>query len=166
MAVPYKSTISIERRSTKKMKKKKKNGSARKDNNEKEQFVYEGTVVEPIKDIMFHIRLHHNSQIVLGYLSGNMRRNRIRVLLGDRVKIQISEFDSKKGRIFYRFPPLSKQTRIEQTKNDHQTMENSASPESFLNLKKESTNPISNNSPQSTDQRNSKDTKFNQDETD
>nr|ULQ64226.1 translation initiation factor 1 [Bolboschoenus planiculmis] len=148
------------------MKKKKKNGSARKDSNQKEQFIYEGTIVEPIKDIMFHVRLHHNSQIVLGYLSGNMRRNRIRVLLGDRVKIQISEFDSKRGRIFYRFPPLSKQTRIEQTKNDHQTMENTTSPESFLNLNTESTNLISSDSSQSTDQRNTKDTKPNQDETD
>jgi translation initiation factor IF-1 len=145
------------------MRKKKKNNSARKDSNEKEQFIYEGTIVEPIKNIMFHVRLHHNNQIVLGYLSGNMRRNRIRVLLGDRVKIEISEFDSERGRIFYRFPPLSKQTRIEQTKNDHQAMENTASPESFLNT--ETTNPISSDSVQSTDQRNNKDTKLNQNET-
>ena len=130
----------------------------------KKQFISNsnGTILKPIKDIMFHVRLHHNSQTVLGYLSGNMRRNRIRVLLGDRVKIQISEFDSKKGRIFYRFPTLSKQTRIKKTKNDYQAMENNASPESFLNLKKESTNPISNDSPQSTDQRNSKDLRPNQ----
>ena len=53
---------------------------------------------------MFHVRLHHNSQIVVGFRSFNMRRNRIRVLLGDRVKIQISEFDSLRGKISYRFP--------------------------------------------------------------
>jgi translation initiation factor IF-1 len=82
-------------------------------NEKKKKFISNsnGTILKPIKDIMFHVRLHHNSQTVLGYLSGNMRRNRIRVLLGDRIKIRISEFDSKKGRIFYRFPPLSKQTR-------------------------------------------------------
>jgi hypothetical protein len=45
-------------------------------------------------------------------------------------------------------------------------MENNASPESFLNLKKESTNPISNDSPQSTDQRNSKDLRPNQNKKD
>lgn len=146
------------------MTKKKKKGSARKDSNEKEQFIYEGTIVEPIKDIMFHVRLHHNNQVVLGYLSGNMRRNRIRVILGDRVKIKVSEFDSQRGRIFYRFPPFSKQTSIEQTKNDHQAMENTTSPESFLN--RETPNPISSDPAQSTDQRNSKDTKPNQDETD
>ena len=83
------------------MTKKKKKGSARKDSNEKEQFIYEGTIVEPIKDIMFHVRLHHNNEVVLGYLSGNMRRNRIRVLLEIESRNKLSEFDSKKGRIFY-----------------------------------------------------------------
>jgi len=134
--------------------------------NEKKVFVYEGTIVEPIKNIMFHVRLNHNNETVLGYLSGNMRRHRIRVLLGDRVKIQISEFDSKKGKIFYRFPPLSKQTRIERSKNDHEAMEKTDSPECLKNqsdLNTENTNPKSNDCPQSTDQRN---TKGNQDETD
>jgi hypothetical protein len=78
--------------------------------------------------------------------------------------MEISEFDSERGRIFYRFPPLSKQTRIEQTKNDYQAMENTTSPKYFLNT--ETTNPISSDSVQSTDQKNNKDTKFNRDETD
>jgi|UniRef100_UPI00315C8087 translation initiation factor IF-1 len=148
------------------MSKKKNNKDPRKDANEKRDFVYEGTIVEPIKNIMFHVRLNHNNETVLGYLSGNMRRHRIRVLLGDRVKIKISEFDSKKGKIFYRFPPLSKQTRIERTKNDHEAMEKTASHECLnkeSDLNTESTNPKSNDSPQSPDQRN---TKANQDETD
>jgi translation initiation factor IF-1 len=72
--------------------------------NEREQFFYKGLVLKPIKDIMFHVRLHQNSQIVVGFQSFNMRRHRIRVLLGDRVKIQISEFDSQRGKISYRFP--------------------------------------------------------------
>ena len=72
--------------------------------NEREQFISKGLVLKPIKDIMFHVRLHHNSQIVVGFRSFNMRRHRIRVLLGDRVKIQISEFDSQRGKISYRFP--------------------------------------------------------------
>nr|YP_010499275.1 translation initiation factor 1 [Carex littledalei]UWT58552.1 translation initiation factor 1 [Carex littledalei] len=137
---------------------KKKNSS---DNNERERFIFEGTIVDPIKDIMFHVRLDKTDEIVLGYLSGNIRRNRIRVLLGDRVKIIINEFDSKKGKIFYRFPPRSKKTRLEKSKNDHQAMENTSSTESLLN--KETKNPISGDSPQSTDQRNNKDTTPNQD---
>lgn len=143
------------------MKKKKKNSSPGKDNNERERFIFEGTIVDPIKDIMFHVRLDHTDEIVLGYLSGKIRRNRIRVLLGDRVKILINEFDAKKGKIFYRFPPQSKKTRLEKSKNDHQAIENTTSTESLLNT--ETTNPISSDSPQSTDQRNSKDTTPNQD---
>jgi len=141
------------------MKKKKKNSSPGKENNERN--IFEGTIVDPIKDIMFHVRLDHTDEIVLGYLSGKIRRNRIRVLLGDRVKILINEFDQKKGKIFYRFPPQSKKTRLEKSKNDHQAIENTTSTESLLNT--ETTNLISSDSPQSTDQRNSKDTTPNQD---
>ena len=121
--------------------------------------------MKPRKDILFHVRLDHNSQIVLGYLSGNMRRNRIRVVLGDRVKIEISELDSKKGRIFYRLSPISNsqsQTGIKETTDDPKAMEmeNAASPESLLDT--ESTNPMSSDSSQLTEERDSKDTKPNQ----
>jgi translation initiation factor IF-1 len=74
-------------------------------------FVYEGTIVELIKNIMFHVHLHHNNETILGYLSGNMCRHRICVLLGDRVKIQISEFDSKKKIFFIDF--LRYQNKLE-----------------------------------------------------
>lgn len=139
------------------MKNKKKNSSPGKENNER--FIYEGTIVDPIKDIMFHVRLDPSNRIVLGYLSGKIRRNRIRVLLGDRVKILISEFDPERGKIFYRFPPQSKKSRLKRVKNDHQAMENPTSTEST-----ETTNTIKSDSYKSTDQRNSsKDTTPNQD---
>ena len=137
-------------------------GGPRKDSSGKKRLVYEGTVVEPLKNILFNVRLDLNDQIVLGYLSGNMRRNRIRVILGDRVRVEISEYDSTKGRIVYRLPPResisNSQARIEQTKDDYQAKEDTASPESSLDT--EHSNPISNDSPQSTD---SKDTNPNQD---
>lgn len=139
------------------MKKKKKNSSPEKENNER--FIFEGTIVDPIKDIMFHVRLDNSNRIVLGYLSGKIRRNRIRVLLGDRVKILINEFDTERGKIFYRFPPQSKKSRLKKIKDDHQAMENPTSTEST-----ETTNPIRSDSYKSTDQRNSsKDTTPNQD---
>ena len=142
--------------------KKKKTSNTRKDNNGKRRLVYEGTIVKPLKNILFHVRLDHNGQTVLGYLSGNMRRKRIEIILHDRVEIEISEFDSKKGRIVRRidFPKMShSETGIEQTIDDHEAMENPTSPESLLDT--ESKNP---NSSQSTEDRDSEDnTKPNQD---
>lgn len=133
------------------MKKKKKNGSPGKENNERN--IYEGTIVDPIKDIMFHVRLDNSDKIVLGYLSGKIRRNRIRVLLGDRVKILMNDYDPDRGRIFYRFPPQSKKSRLKKKR------ENPPSTEST-----ETTNPIKSDSWKSTDQKNnSKDTTPNQD---
>jgi len=103
-------------------KKKKKNGSP---DNEKD--IYEGTIVDPIKDIMFHVRLDEGSEkageIVLGYLSGKIRRNRIRVLLGDRVKILLTDYDKERGRIFYRFPPPSKKSRLTKKKKSTESTE-------------------------------------------
>jgi|UniRef100_A0AAU7AMC7 translation initiation factor IF-1 len=133
------------------MKKNKKNSSPGKENNELE--IYEGTIVDPIKDIMFHVRLDNSDKIVLGYLSGKIRRNRIRVLLGDRVKILISDYDPGRGRIFYRFPPQSKKSRLKKLRDNPTSTEST-----------ETTNPIRSDSYKSTDQKNnSKDTTPNQD---
>lgn len=133
------------------MKKKKKNSSPGKENNERD--IYEGTIVDPIKDIMFHVRLDNSDKIVLGYLSGKIRRNRIRVLLGDRVKILISDYDPGRGRIFYRFPPQSKKSRLKKLRDNPTSTEST-----------ETTNPIRSDSYKSTDQKNnSKDTTPNQD---
>ncbi len=133
------------------MKKNKKNSSPGKENNELE--IYEGTIVDQIKDIMFHVRLDNSDKIVLGYLSGKIRRNRIRVLLGDRVKILISDYDPGRGRIFYRFPPQSKKSRLKKLRDNPTSTEST-----------ETTNPIRSDSYKSTDQKNnSKDTTPNQD---
>jgi translation initiation factor IF-1 len=133
------------------MKKKKKNSSPGKENNERN--IFEGTIVDPIKDIMFHVRLDDSDTIVLGYLSGKIRRNRIRVLLGDRVKILINDSDPERGRIFYRFPPQSKKSRLKKLR------ENPTSTEST-----ETTNLIRSDSYESKDQKNNcKDTTPNQD---
>ena len=65
-----------------------------------------GTVVEALPDAMFHVDLDTGQQ-VLAYLSGRMRRYYIKVLLGDRVRVELSPYDLEKGRFVYRY----KQTR-------------------------------------------------------
>ncbi len=69
----------------------------------------EGTVVEALPDAMFRVELD-NGHRVLAHLSGRMRKNYIRVLLGDRVALELSPYDLTRGRITYRYrkPTASK----------------------------------------------------------
>ena len=62
----------------------------------------EGTVVEALPDTQFRVRLDNGHEI-LAYLSGRMRKHYIRILLGDRVKVEISPYDPTRGRIVYRY---------------------------------------------------------------
>ncbi len=68
----------------------------------KEKLVVEGTVIESQPNTTFRIRLD-NDHVVLAYLSGKMRKYYIRVLLGDRVRVELSPYDLDRGRIVYRF---------------------------------------------------------------
>lgn len=61
-----------------------------------------GTVEELLPATNFKITLE-NGQTILGHLSGKMRMNRIRLLPGDQVKVEMSPYDLTKGRIVYRF---------------------------------------------------------------
>lgn len=67
-----------------------------------EKVEVEGTVIEALPNTMFTVKLE-NGHKVMGYLSGKMRRYYIRILLGDRVKVEMSPYDLTKGRITYRF---------------------------------------------------------------
>jgi translation initiation factor IF-1 len=60
-----------------------------------------GTVDEVLPNAMFRITLE-NEQKILGHISGKMRQNRIQILLGDKVKVEMSPYDLSKGRIVYR----------------------------------------------------------------
>ncbi len=62
----------------------------------------EGTVVEALPNTMFRVELD-NGHEVLAYLSGRMRKYYIRVLLGDRVRLELSPYDLTRGRITYRY---------------------------------------------------------------
>lgn len=70
---------------------------------EKEQKIeMEGEIIESLRNRMFRIRLD-NGHVMLGYTAGRMKRYRIRMLLGDRVRIELSPYDLDRGRIVYRF---------------------------------------------------------------
>nr|URQ21275.1 translational initiation factor 1 [Heptacodium miconioides] len=72
--------------------------------NEKDQKkVYEGLITESLSNGMFRVCLD-NEDLILGYISGKIRRSFIRILPGDRVKVEVSHYDSTKGRIIYRLP--------------------------------------------------------------
>jgi len=62
----------------------------------------EGTVKEVLPNATFRVQLE-NGHPVLTYLSGKMRQNYIRVLEGDRVKVELSPYDLSRGRITYRY---------------------------------------------------------------
>ncbi len=66
-----------------------------------EKIEVEGTVVEALPNTQFMVELENGHQ-VLAYLSGKMRKFYIRILLGDRVKVEMSPYDMNRGRIIYR----------------------------------------------------------------
>ena len=61
----------------------------------------EGTVVEKLPNAMFQVELENGHQ-VLAHISGKLRKNFIRILPGDKVKIELSPYDLTKGRIIWR----------------------------------------------------------------
>lgn len=67
-----------------------------------EKISVEGTVVEALPNATFRVELD-NGHEVLAYLSGKMRRHYIRVLLGDRVRVELSPYDLTRGRITFRY---------------------------------------------------------------
>jgi len=70
---------------------------------EKEETIaVEGTVVEPLPNAMFKVELG-NGHMVLAHISGKMRMHFIRILPGDKVKLELSPYDLTRGRIVYRF---------------------------------------------------------------
>ena len=69
---------------------------------EEDKIQVEGIVVEALPGTQFKVRLDNDHE-VLAYLSGKMRKYYIRILLGDRVRVEISPYDLTRGRIVYRY---------------------------------------------------------------
>ncbi|MBL7053607.1 translation initiation factor IF-1 [Patescibacteria group bacterium] len=68
----------------------------------KDFIIIEGEVEELLPSATFKIRLD-NDKTILAHLSGKMRIHRIRISPGDKVKLEVSPYDTSKGRIVYRF---------------------------------------------------------------
>ena len=63
---------------------------------------FKGLVTELLPNAMFRVRLENNHE-VLAHTAGKMRKNRIRVLAGDEVMVEVTPYDLTKGRIIFRF---------------------------------------------------------------
>ena len=63
---------------------------------------FTGVVAELLPNAMFRVKLD-NDHVILAHTSGKMRKNRIRVLVGDKVQVEMTPYDLSQGRINYRF---------------------------------------------------------------
>ncbi|PLK57872.1 translation initiation factor IF-1 [Candidatus Palibaumannia cicadellinicola] len=66
-----------------------------------ENIEIQGTVLDTLANTMFRVELE-NGHIVTAYISGKMRKNYIRILTGDKVTVELTPYDLKKGRIIFR----------------------------------------------------------------
>ena len=64
---------------------------------------FEGEVIELLPNATFRVRLLANDHEIIAHTAGRMRKNRIRVLAGDKVTVEMTPYDLSKGRITYRF---------------------------------------------------------------
>jgi translation initiation factor IF-1 len=62
----------------------------------------DGTIVESLSNAMFRVELE-NGHLVIAHISGKMRMHYIKILTGDKVKLEMSPYDLTKGRITYRY---------------------------------------------------------------
>lgn len=62
----------------------------------------DGTVLEALSNAMFRVELE-NGHIITAHISGKMRMNYIKILPGDRIKVEMSPYDLTKGRIIFRY---------------------------------------------------------------
>lgn len=63
----------------------------------------EGTIIDKQPNAFFKVQLENTTHVVLAVISGKMRKNRIRILVGDRVSVEMSPYDLTRGRITYRY---------------------------------------------------------------
>jgi translation initiation factor IF-1 len=66
-----------------------------------EQIEMTGTVIDTLPNTMFRVELE-NGHVVVAHISGKMRKNYIRILTGDSVKVELTPYDLTKGRITFR----------------------------------------------------------------
>ena len=64
-------------------------------------FEFEGEVIDTLPNTLFKVRLENGHEII-AHISGKMRKHYIRILTGDKVKVEMTPYDLSKGRITYR----------------------------------------------------------------
>ena len=62
----------------------------------------DGTIIEALSNAMFRVELE-NGHVIIAHISGKMRMHYIKILPGDRVKVEMSPYDLTKGRITFRY---------------------------------------------------------------
>lgn len=67
-----------------------------------EDIIKTGIVLESLPSLKFRVQLDDTGDVVLAYIAGKLRMHRIRILPGDKVKLEMSPYDMKRGRIVYR----------------------------------------------------------------
>ena len=67
-----------------------------------DKVAFEGEITEALPNLTFRVKLDNGHEL-LAHLAGKMRRFRIRVLPGDKVRVEVSPYDLNRGRIVYRF---------------------------------------------------------------
>ncbi len=78
-----------------------------------EKITVEGTIIEALQGLQFRVQLD-TGHVILAYMAGRMRRNYIRILVGDRVKVELSPYDLNRGRILYRYKKQADQEILEE----------------------------------------------------
>lgn len=68
-----------------------------------ETLILTGTVVECMPGAMFRVQLESVDTIVIGIISGKIRQNKIKILAGDKVDVEMSPYDLSRGRIVFRY---------------------------------------------------------------
>ena len=82
----------------------------------------EGIVIESLPNTNFKVRLDNN-HIVNAHISGKMRKNYIRILLGDRVTVQLTPYDLTKGRIIFRNKDNKNTANLESSQSENNDKE-------------------------------------------
>ena len=71
----------------------------------KEELIeFKGTITEKLPNAMFRVTLE-NGHLIIGHTAGKMRKHRIRILVGDKVTVEMTPYDLTKGRIIFREKP-------------------------------------------------------------
>ena len=65
-------------------------------------YILEGEVIENLPNTLFRVKIDGTDKVILCYLSGKMRKNFIKIMPGDRVRLEVTPYDPNRGRIVYR----------------------------------------------------------------